>query len=233
MFSALLNLNRRSADNLSNSPGLTGLYTKLASLKNHPWPDARLDKGRFIIFDTETTGLSCNKGDEIISLGAAEICDGQLTGSFFAQLVNPNRAIPPVASELTGIRDEMVADSPDVLTALDRFLEFAGPTPLVAHNAHFDLSFINTKLRKYCGQRLRIPTLDTYMLSHLLFPYRRSHSLDSLASHFGVPLEGRHTALGDSQITAKIFLEMSSTLVSRGIRTTSELTSYLQFRRLI
>ncbi len=234
MFTALLNLTRRSADAaLSNSPGLTGLYAKLSSLRNHPWPDVPLDKGRFIIFDTETTGLSCNKGDEIISLGAVEICDGQITGSSFTHLVNPNRAIPPVASEITGISDEMVSDSPDVLTVLDRFLEFAGPTHLVAHNAHFDLSFINSKLRKYCGQRLRNPTLDTYLLSHLLFPYRRSHSLDSLANHFGVPLEGRHTALGDSLITARIFLEMTGSLVSRGIKTTSQLTSYLEFRRLI
>ncbi|MHB1651157.1 MAG: 3'-5' exonuclease [Desulfitobacteriaceae bacterium] len=232
MIATLLSMAKRSSIPAS-SPEIARSCEKIVSLNYRSWPTLPLESGRFIVFDTETTGLACNKGDEIISLGAVVIENGSLTDSTFSQLINPCREIPALATEITGITDEMVAEAPDFFTVLEQFLEFSQGSMLIAHNGHFDLGFINSKLRKYCSNRLRPALIDTYILSHLVSPSRRSHSLDSLASFYGISLEERHTALGDSIITGKLFLTMVEDLMARGIKTTAQLFEYLQFRRLL
>jgi len=233
MFSALLTLTRKTTeeDNLYSSPGLTGLQEKVSSLKHESWPETPL-VGEFVVFDTETTGLNCKKGDEIISFGAVRVSKGEITSHFY-ELVNPFRPIPEQATQITGITDEMVAGCPDILQVLDKFLEFQAATPLIAHNAAFDLGFINIKLRKYCGSRLKAPTIDTFILSHLLFPLAECHSLDCLAKAYGISTVGRHTSLGDAIITAHVFAAMAEDLATRGINTTHDLARYLQYKKLV
>lgn len=232
MLGSLLNLAKRDSVDLAKC--LTdGACSKVLSQQSSSWPDLVLKENRFVIFDTETTGLNCHKGDEIISIGAVVLENGRISDTTFSSLVNPKRNIPPIASELTGINNEMVAGSLEIMEVLDVFLEFTGFSVLVAHHAQFDLGFINKKLRKYCGLKLNMPVIDTYFLSHLLFPNAHDHSLDYLAQYYEIALDGRHTALGDSLITAQIFIQMISTLESRGIKTTTQLLSNLQFRRLL
>ena len=111
-------------------------------------------------------------------------------------------------------------------------MDFVGSSMLVAHCAAFDFSFINAQLRKNCGEKFYPLVLDTYLLSHLLFPDHINHSLDDLAKTYGVPLTDRHTALGDSIITGNIFLAMLEDLKKKGIRTTTDLLysfKYLKF----
>jgi len=236
LFTILLRLARKSPSDpfLLSSPALPSLLDKVNVLRDHTWPEYRLDSSRFVVFDTETTGFCYNKQDEIISVGAVAIENGQITDSCFSQFVNPNRPIPEIATEITGITNEMVANSPDVLTVLDQFLEFKGLSPLIAHTASFDLNFINVKLRKYCGHRLNTSTIDTLLLAQLLFPMEdHLRSLDSLAQYYNIDPIGRHTALGDALITAQIYLEMLDSLSDLGIKTTYQLANHLLFHHLI
>lgn len=216
-----------------SSPEEASFCQKAVRYNRRIWPDISLQNGRFVVFDTETTGLHCHKGDEIISLGAIVIEDGRLTGEKFSQLINPCREIPALATEITGITDDMVAEAPEFFTVLEAFLEFSQTSFFVAHNGAFDLAFINQKLKTQCGCKFRPALLDTYILSHLLSPMRRSHSLDALAPAYEIDLEGRHSALGDSLITGQLFLKMVANLLTKGIHSTGHLFEYLQFRRLL
>ena len=205
---------------------------KVTAFRSRKWPSLPLDGSRFVVFDTETTGFYPQKGDEIISVGGVFIDNGNLTDETFLQFINPNREIPPLVTELTGITDEMVATAPDFVVVCNEFMDFVGSSMLVAHCGAFDFSFINAQLQKNCGEKLCPLVLDTYLLSHLLFPDHKTHSLEDLAEAYGVPLTGRHTALGDSVITGKIFLAMVENLKNKGIRTTTDLFysfKYLNF----
>lgn len=236
MFTTLLRLAKKSPNDtfLLSSPGLPSLHDKVTVLRHQTWPEYILDSSRFVVFDTETTGYYYNKRDEIISIGAVVIENGLVTESCFSQFVNPNRLIPAIATEITGITNEMVANCPDILTVLDQFLEFKGLSPLIAHTASFDLNFINVKLRRYCGHRLNTPTIDTFLLAQLLFPKEENlRSLDSLALYYDIEPIGRHTALGDALITAQIYTKMLDSLSDLGIKTTYQLANHLLFKHLI
>lgn len=236
MFTTLLNLVKKNPNNLFllSSPGLPSLRNQVTILRHKNWPEYYLASSRFVVFDTETTGFFYNKKDEIISVGAVAIENGLITDACFSQFVNPNRLIPAIATEITGITNEMVADCPDILTVLDQFLVFKGLSPLIAHTASFDLNFINIKLRRYCGHRLNTPTIDTLLLAQLLFPNEKNlRSLDSLAQYYGIQPTGRHTALGDALITAQIYTKMLDSLFELGIKTTYQLANHLLFKHLI
>ncbi|MDR3585436.1 MAG: exonuclease domain-containing protein [Desulfosporosinus sp.] len=205
---------------------------KVAAYRLRTWSSLPLDSSRFVVFDTETTGFYPQKGDEIISVGGVVIDNGQLTDETFLQFINPNREIPPLVTELTGITDEMVATAPDFLEVCNKFMDFVGSSMLVAHCGAFDFSFINPQLQKNCGEKLCPLVLDTFLLSNLLFPDRTTHSLEDLAETYGITISDRHTALGDSIITGNIFLAMVEDLKAKGIRTTTDLLysfKYLKF----
>lgn len=229
---SLLSMAKKAADP-ETSAQKARFCQKAVQHNRRIWLDIPLKNGRFVVFDTETTGLHCQKGDEMIALGAIVIENGEFTGERFSQLINPCRGIPALATKITGITDDMVTEAPDFFTVLEAFLEFSQPGFLVAHNGAFDLAFINQKLRKSCGCKFRPALLDTYILSHLLSPMRRSHSLDALATSYQLTLEGRHTALGDALITGQLFLKMVDDLSAKGIFSTGHLFEYLQFRRLL
>ncbi|MDR3601684.1 MAG: 3'-5' exonuclease [Desulfosporosinus sp.] len=205
---------------------------KVAAFRQRKWPSLPLDGSRFVVFDTETTGFYPHKGDEIISVGGVVIDKGRLTDETFLQFINPNREIPPFVTDLTGITDEMVATAPNFIAVCNEFMDFVGPSMLVAHCGAFDFRFINAQLQKNCGEKLCPLVLDTYLLSHLLFPNHKVHSLEDLADAYGVPLVDRHTALGDSIITGNIFLAMVKDLKKKDIKTTKDLLysfKYLNF----
>lgn len=224
---------QRSGCRASGTSGQLAICQKMKALHLSQWSDQPLDHSRFVVFDTETTGLFPHKGDEIISIGGVVINQGQLTNQTFFEYVNPNRQIPPFITELTGITDEMVNTASEFAIVGNAFFDFAGASMLVAHQGAFDLRFINAKMQKNCGETLRPLFLDTYILSQFLFPHRRTHSLDSLAKTYGVALTDRHTALGDSVITGHVFLAMIEDLLKRGIKTTADLVNSLKYRHLV
>uniref|UniRef100_UPI0040493F5C 3'-5' exonuclease n=1 Tax=Candidatus Roseilinea sp. TaxID=2838777 RepID=UPI0040493F5C len=176
----------------------------------------------YTVFDTETTGLNPSDGDEIIQIGATRIVNGKLLRhESFEQLVNPRRSIPRESIPIHGISPEMVVDQPDITQVLPAFHAFARDTVLVAHNAAFDMRFLQLKERA-TGLVFDQPVLDTLLLSAVVHPAQPSHRLEEIAARFGIPVIGRHTALGDAFVTAEVLLRLIPLLMQQGIRTLGE-----------
>jgi DNA polymerase-3 subunit epsilon len=173
----------------------------------------------YTVFDTETTGMDPAAGDEIIQIGAARLVNGRLLkGECFEQLVDPRCAISAASIPIHGITSQMVAGQPTIDQVLPAFHAFAQDTVLVAHNAAFDMRFLQLK-EKTSGVRFEQPVLDTLLLSALMHPNQESHRLEAIAERFGVKVSGRHTALGDALVTAEIFLRLLPLLAKMGIHT--------------
>jgi DNA polymerase-3 subunit epsilon len=173
----------------------------------------------YTVFDTETTGLDPSSGDEIIQIGATRIVNGKLLRhESFEQLVNPQRSIPEPSIAIHGIRPEMLVGQPTIDQVLPAFHAFAQDTVLVAHNAAFDMRFLQLK-EAQTGVRFDQPVLDTLLLSALLHPSQETHALEAIAMRLGVDATGRHAALRDAMVTAEVFLKLVPLLADKGIRT--------------
>jgi len=181
--------------------------------------DRRLDELTYTVFDTETTGLDPSGGDKILQIGATRIVVGKLRREdCFEQLVNPQRDIPIAGIPIHGIRHEMVAGAPTIDVVLPAFHAFAAETVLVAHNAAFDMRFLQLE-ESNSHVVFDQPVLDTLLLSAVVHPQQASHGLEEIAQRLGVAVLGRHTALGDAMVTAEIFLKLMPLLAERGIHT--------------
>ena len=195
-----------------------------------------LDQLTYVVFDTETTGLLPQQGDEVVQIAAVRIVNGRrVEGEVFNTLVHPGRTIPAASTAVHGISDAMVADAPGVVEALARFHRFAEGSVLVAHNAPFDMAFLR-RAEPAIGKRFDMPILDTVLLSAVVFSQHEEHSLDALTHRLGITIseEARHTALGDAVATADAFLKMLTMLRGRGIGTFDEvLTEVRKHGRLL
>lgn len=176
----------------------------------------------YTVFDTETTGLEPSAGDEIIQIGAVRIQAGKLRRQdSFEQLVDPHRPLSEAGITIHGIRPEMLQGQPAIGDVLPAFHGFAADSVLVAHNAAFDMRFLQLK-EAATGVRFEMPVLDTLLLSAVLHPQQESHRLESIAERLGVPVLGRHNAMGDAIVTAEVFLKMIPLLEAAGITTLAQ-----------
>ena len=173
----------------------------------------------YTVFDTETTGLSPSDGDEIISIGAVRIVNGRLLHQEgFEQFVDPRRPVSLATVRITGIDPVLLAGKPPIDQVLPQFHRFCEDTVLVAHNGAFDMRFLQLK-EAVAGVRFTHPVLDTMLLAAVIQPDLPPTGLEGIAERFGVPVLGRHTALGDAIMTGEIFLKMLPLLAERGIVT--------------
>lgn len=181
--------------------------------------DRPLAELAYTVFDTETTGLNPAGGDAIIQLGAARIVNGKLLRQeTFEQLVDPGRHIPEASIPIHGISQDMVTGKPRIAQVLPVFHAYAQDTVLVAHNAAFDMRFLQLQ-EAATGIAFHQPVLDTLLLSAVVHPHQESHRLEAIAERFNITVLGRHTALGDALVTAEIWLRLIPLLQERGIYT--------------
>ena len=189
-----------------------------ASESQHALDDRRLAELSYTVFDTETTGLD-PAVDQIIQIGAARLVNGKLLRQEgFEQLVDPQRSLPAAGIAIHGIQPEMVRGQPTIDRVLPAFHIFVGDTVLVAHNAAFDMRFLQLAEAR-SGVVFDQPVLDTLLLSAVVHPNQDSHRLEAIAERFGITVIGRHTALGDAIVTAEVFLKLIPLLAAMGIHT--------------
>ncbi|MCL2350391.1 MAG: PolC-type DNA polymerase III [Defluviitaleaceae bacterium] len=168
----------------------------------------------FVVFDLETTGLkrdSCG----IIEIGAVKMKDGVI-GEKFHSFVNPEQFLPAKIIEITSITDDMLEDAPKIDEVLPNFLEFVGDATLAAHNADFDMGFLEHVGAKL-GYIVENPYLCTLQLSRALFPNLPKHGLQSMVKHFNVELKNHHRASDDAAALAEVFAHQIEILKGRGI----------------
>jgi len=177
----------------------------------------------FTVVDIETTG-SRPKTDRITEIGCVRL-KGYSIISGFETLINPGRYIPEKITKMTGITNEMVLNAPKIDQVMDMFLEFLGESVFVAHNAHFDINFINKEMHLTKGVGLENKTLCTVKLARRLLPELNSKNLDSLARHFKIERKNRHRAGGDALITAKALIHFWNIIKEKGIYSLEALMS--------
>jgi len=167
--------------------------------------------GEFIIFDVETTGLSSNK-DRLTEIGAVKVREGKVIETF-STFVNPMMKIPVNIVRLTGITDEMVSEAPGENDAVKSFLDFCGDSVLVAHNASFDIGFIEAACKRN-GFKFNSTYLDTLALSRALIKGLKNYKLDTVADYLNLPKFNHHRAIDDANILAEIFFKLIERLIT-------------------
>lgn len=176
----------------------------------------RLDETDYVVFDFETTGAK-TPPCRVTEIGAVRVSNGQ-TNEIFHSLVNPETPIPAFITSLTNIDDAMVKDAPKFAEIAGDFLDFVGDSVLVAHNAMFDMRFLNVEVgRVHLNYRVGNPYLCTVRLARRLIPEIENHKLATVADYYSISLENHHRASDDAMATAKIFIRLLDLLEERGV----------------
>lgn len=166
---------------------------------------------REIALDTETTGLDPNTGHRIVEIGCVEMINRIKTGEVYHVYLNPERDMPEEAYRVHGLSEEFLSDKPLFFDVVDEFIDFVSDSPLVIHNAAFDMKFINAELKK--AGREEIPferSVDTVIMARKKFPGSPAN-LDALCKRFDIDLSARtkHGALLDAELLADVYLELT------------------------
>lgn len=224
-----LNMQQKHPFDQAIAEDVVRLLTAHKSFKHNPY-ERLLDK-TFVVFDTETTGFHPYGGDELLSIGAVVVENGQVCyHKTFFEWINPKRSIPFEIQELLHITDAEVADAPNAMEVIRNFIQFIGPACLVAHNLEFDLHFLNRHLTLNCKEKIRNPAIDTLPLAYHMFPTLPSHNLDTLLTSFHIQMRRRHHALDDAVMTAELFVEFIQCLDERGIHSLLGLEHYIRMK---
>ena len=186
--------------------------------------DENLIETTFVVFDTETTGFNAAGGDQMIEIGAVKIKNGTIIDRF-DELINPGKHIPDKITDLTCITDEMVKDKDTEEVVTRKFLKWTNNLPMVAHNAKFDISFLEMAMKKYDLGELKNTIIDTLELSRALDQGYSRHSLSALVKRYNVPWEedAHHRADYDAEGTAHVYHKMIEKLVAQNYEKISDL----------
>lgn len=180
--------------------------------------DTNLLENTYIVFDFETTGFNAGGGDQIIEVGAVKLHNGKIIDTF-SELINPGRPLPAKITEVTNITDEMLKGKPTEEEVIKRFIEWIKDYPMVAHNAKFDVSFLEMAYQKYNLGTFKNTVIDTLELSRTMDNSFNRHSLSALVKRYDVPFdeESHHRADYDAEATALVYHKMMKKLVDRNI----------------
>ena len=187
----------------------------------------KLSEDEYVIFDLETTGLSANEGDQIIEIGAVKISNGKIIDKF-DELIDPGKPLDPKITEITCITNDMLKGRPNEKDMVIKFMNWVGNLPMVAHNARFDLSFLEMAYFKYDLGKLKNTIIDTLGLSRYLESHERYHNLATLVKRYNIEWDEdkHHRADYDSRGTALIFYQMLKKLELNEITTLKDLVKY-------
>lgn len=188
---------------------------------------ATLTTGTYVVFDLETTGLSPILGDSIIEIGAVKISNGQIIDKY-DELINPDKLLSEEIINITGINNEMLQGKRKEQEGVIDFMKWVDGLPLVAHNAKFDLSFLDMAYSKYELGRVNNTVIDTLGLSRYLESKERYHNLATLVKRYNIPWDEskHHRADYDSEGTALIFYKMLKKLELNNFKTIQDLYKY-------
>ena len=231
VYGIINDYNKKIEDKSKHFKGLYGVELSLVddtvNVVVRPTEDALLSS-TYVVFDTETTGFNAGGIDQMIEIGAVKIKEGQIIDRF-DELINPGRHIPDKITELTCITDEMVKDCDNEENVTKRFLEWIGDCPLVAHNAKFDISFLEMAMKKYNLGEFKSTVIDTLELSRIIDQGFARHSLSALVKRYNVPWdeEAHHRADYDAEGTALVFSKMLDKLHNQNFRKISDLDNLI------
>lgn len=178
----------------------------------------------FVVFDLETTGFS-NKNDKITEIGAVKVENFKVVDRF-SQLINPEKDISYKVQELTGITNDLIKDKPTIEEVLPKFVEFIGDSVLVAHNADFDMGFMQQKCREQ-NIEFKNRSVDTLVLARTLLPHMKRFKLNLIAKELGIPLLNHHRAVDDAEATAHIFIKFLEMIRKKGGEKLSDVNTIL------
>ena len=165
---------------------------------------------REICFDTETTGLDPFTGDRLLEIGCIELINNKRTGNYFHEIINPERDIPEDAVRIHGISNDKVVGKPIFKDIIDKFIEFVADSPLIAHNAPFDMKFLHHEFELLGYKKLENTVIDSLLLAKEKFPGQKNN-LDALCKRFNVDASARvfHGALLDAELLADVYIELN------------------------
>jgi DNA polymerase III subunit epsilon len=208
------------ADVVDGDARLTWLGTRVG-LADGAQPDTLIEDAELVVFDLETTGLSASR-DRMCEIGAVRVKALEIAETF-ETLVDPGVALPQSIARLTGLCDAELRRAPRTELAVRRFLAFAGDAPLAAHNARFDVGFLDHAVQRLTGRRVAAPVVDTVWLARRLLQRRSERfSLARLAHFFGTSCDPCHRALPDALATAEVLIALLGLAQERGARTLAE-----------
>ncbi len=189
--------------------------------------DLNLTDMTYVVFDLETTGLYPNSGDSIIEIGAVKIKNGKIIDRY-DELINPNTKLDEKIVSITCITDEMLKNKRTEEECIKDFMKWVGDLPMVAHNAKFDISFLDNAYSKYKLGSLNNIVIDTLGLSRYLESNERYHNLATLVKRYDIPWDEdkHHRGDYDSEGTALIFDKMLKKLKLNNINTMNDLLNY-------
>ena len=230
-YSIINDYNKKIEDPSKHFKGLYGVELTLVDdtvdIVVRP-TDLNLMDSTYVVFDTETTGFNAGGKDQMIEIGAVKIKDGTIIDRF-DELIDPKRHIPDKITELTCITDDMVKGKDDEKTVTKRFLEWAGDCPMVAHNAKFDISFIEMSMKKYNLGEFKNTVIDTLELSRIIDQGYARHSLSALVKRYNIPFdeEAHHRADYDAEGTALVFHKMIEKMSMQNIKKISDIANLI------
>lgn len=219
------------ANKAAKKYGIQVLYGVEANVVNDAVPmvlnsvDLDMREATYIVFDVETTGLSVVH-NKLIEIAAVKMKDGKVLDEY-ATFVQPHEKIPYHIQQLTHITDDMLVGAPELADVLPKFIDFIGDDILVAHNARFDIGFMQAACKQLKFPELTNPVLDTLELARFLHPNLKNHRLNTLTDKFKVSLENHHRAIDDSLALGHVLFHLLNDSYERNITNLGSLNNYI------